>query len=59
MNVLVLLSTYNGEKFLREQLDSILSQKDVNVFLMVRDDGSTDQTCELLKEYAGNYPNIT
>ena len=38
--VQVLLSTYNGEAYLKEQLDSILNQKNVAVKLFVRDDGS-------------------
>ena len=38
--VLVLMSTYNGERFLKEQIDSILSQEGVEVRLLVRDDGS-------------------
>lgn len=50
-NVLVLMSTYNGERFIREQIDSILTQKEVNVRLLVRDDGSTDKTLEILNEY--------
>ncbi len=49
--VCVLLSTYNGEKFLREQLDSVLSQEGVKVKLFVRDDGSKDRTVEILREY--------
>lgn len=49
--VVVLLSTYNGEKFLREQIDSILCQKDVNVQLLVRDDGSKDLTIDILNDY--------
>lgn len=47
----VLLSTYNGEKYLHEQLNSIFSQKDVEVKLLVRDDGSTDSTVSILEEY--------
>ena len=50
-NVAVLLSTYNGEKYLRELLDSVFSQKDVNLTLFVRDDGSSDKTVEILEEY--------
>lgn len=57
-NVLVLMSTYNGEAYLRKQLDSILHQEKVNVHLMVRDDGSTDQTCAILAEYAEKFPNM-
>ncbi len=51
MKVLVLLSAYNGEKFLKEQIDSVLAQKDVGVSLLVRDDGSTDKTEDILKSY--------
>ncbi len=50
-NITVLLSTYNGEKFLREQIDSILSQDGVDVKLVVRDDGSKDNTTNILSEY--------
>lgn len=49
--VCVVLATYNGEKFLREQLDSLLRQKGVNVEILVRDDGSTDGTTVILDEY--------
>lgn len=49
--ITVLMSTYNGEKYLTEQIESIISQKDVNVNLLVRDDGSTDQTLTILREY--------
>lgn len=49
--VVVLMSTYNGEKYLREQLESIFNQEGVEVTVIVRDDGSTDQTISILKEY--------
>lgn len=49
--VCVLMSTYNGEKYIKEQIDSILSQEGVNIKLVVRDDGSTDRTCSIIKEY--------
>lgn len=52
--ILVLLATYNGEKFLREQLDSIFSQKNVDVTVLVRDDGSSDKTKKILDEYKEN-----
>lgn len=45
------MSTYNGERFLKEQLDSILAQTYSNVFVHVRDDGSTDGTLALLADY--------
>lgn len=50
--VIVLMSTYNGEKYLRIQIDSILSQENVDVELYVRDDGSTDLTKSILQQYA-------
>ena len=49
--VIVLMSTYNGEKYLQEQIDSILGQDGVEVSLLVRDDGSTDRTKEILQAY--------
>ncbi|MCC8049866.1 MAG: glycosyltransferase [Clostridiales bacterium] len=48
----VLLSTYNGEKYLRTQIDSILNQTYPNIDIFVRDDGSTDGTCEILEDYS-------
>lgn len=51
VKVLVLLSTYNGEKYLHEQLNSLLNQKGVEVTVMVRDDGSKDRTVEIIEEY--------
>ncbi len=49
MKIAVLLSSYNGEKFIEEQVDSILAQKlDGQVDIYVRDDGSTDYTHEIL-----------
>lgn len=49
--VTVLMSTYNGAKYLKEQIDSILSQEGVDVSLEIRDDGSSDDTVKLLKQY--------
>lgn len=49
--IVVLLSTYNGEKYLRTQIDSVLAQRGVDVSLFVRDDGSLDSTISILKEY--------
>ena len=50
-SVAVLMSTYNGELYLREQLDSIFRQKYVNVTIYVRDDGSADNTIDILSDY--------
>ena len=49
--VIVLMSTYNGEKYIKQQVDSILNQENVSVELVVRDDGSNDNTISILKEY--------
>lgn len=51
-NVYVLMSTYNGQKYVEEQIESILNQDNCNVILIVRDDGSTDDTKKILKEYS-------
>lgn len=56
--VQVLLSSYNGENYIKEQIDSILAQKGVAVKLLVRDDGSSDGTVELLRNYELSYDNI-
>ena len=50
------MSSYNGERFINEQIDSILSQEEVDVHLLVRDDGSSDKTVCLLNEYVCRYP---
>jgi len=45
----VLLSTYNGEKYIQEQIRSVLSQKNCNVEFLIRDDGSTDNTMNIIQ----------
>jgi len=47
----ILMATYNGEKYVREQIDSIIHQTYENWKLLIRDDNSTDKTLEILKEY--------
>ena len=56
--VAVLLSTYNGEKYVGAQIHSILTQSYKNIVLVVRDDGSSDKTVKIVKEYMENYSNI-
>jgi glycosyltransferase involved in cell wall biosynthesis len=56
--IAILLSTYNGEKYLRQQLDSLFSQTFSDFVLYVRDDGSSDTTMDILLEYESKYPNI-
>lgn len=48
---MVLMSTYNGEEFIRAQIESVLRQKNINVNIFVRDDGSSDDTINILNEY--------
>lgn len=57
-SVAVLMSVYNAEQFLVEQIDSILSQEGVEVFLFIRDDGSTDKSPEIAKRYAADRENV-
>lgn len=47
----VLMSTFNGERFVAEQVDSVLGQTHGNLRLLVRDDGSRDRTREILTRY--------
>ena len=56
LKVQILLATYNGEKFLREQLESILNQDYKLWELLIHDDGSLDNTLPILNEYQNNYP---
>lgn len=52
----ILLSTYNGERYLAQQLDSLLAQTDTAWRLFVRDDGSKDGTVDILRSYAAAHP---
>lgn len=55
--VTILLATYNGEAFLAEQIESILSQTETDWQLLMRDDGSTDDTEAIAQKYAAAYPD--
>ena len=54
--VQILLSTYNGEKYLSEQLNSLLQQSYSNIHILIRDDGSKDKTISILKDYQIKFP---
>ena len=54
--VQILLSTYNGEKYLLEQLNSLLQQSYSNIHILIRDDGSSDNTVNILKNYQKIFP---
>ena len=53
----ILLATYNGERYIREQLDSILSQDYESWVVRACDDASTDDTYNILKEYQEKHPD--
>ncbi|WP_211278731.1 glycosyltransferase family 2 protein [Pantoea deleyi] len=55
--VSILMGTYNGERYLTEQLQSIASQTYTNWNLIISDDGSTDRTCEIIEEFSLKYPD--
>ena len=54
--VIVLLASYNGEKYLRDQLDSLINQTYKNLEIILVDDGSTDKSSEICDFY-GNSDN--
>ena len=56
MRIAVLLCVYNGARFLREQLDSLLSQSLKDFIVYLHDDGSSDETVSILSEYVGKWP---
>lgn len=58
MDIVVLMSTYNGEKYVEQQINSILNQTEKKVKIIIRDDGSKDKTCEILKKMENKYDNI-
>jgi len=54
----ILMSTYNGARFLRAQIDSILDQDRREIRLLVRDDGSTDETAAIVRDYSEKDPRV-
>ncbi len=55
--VQIVLATYNGERFIRQQMDSILNNSFDDFKIEVCDDGSTDQTREIIGEYEKKFPD--
>ena len=51
MNIVILMATYNGEKYITEQLKSIQNQTVADWNLYIRDDGSVDNTVSIIKKY--------
>ena len=58
MNISVVMATFNGEKYLQEQLDTVLCQFGSDDELVISDDGSKDKTIEIIKDYQKKYSNI-
>ena len=54
--ITVLLAVYNGEKYLSEQIDSILNQTISDIKIVVRDDGSTDSSPQIIDKYLQKHP---
>ncbi|QFR48662.1 glycosyltransferase family 2 protein [Sulfurimonas lithotrophica] len=54
----IAMCTYNGEKYINEQIDSILNQTYKDFELVITDDGSTDNTIDIIKEYQKNDERI-
>ncbi len=54
--VAIMLAAYNGEKFIAEQIESILRQSYQNWILFIRDDGSSDLTVEIVEDYCKKFP---
>lgn len=59
MKIQILMSVYNGEKYLEQQLDSLLTQKNVEAKILVRDDGSSDNSINILNKYQNENANIS
>ncbi len=55
----VIIPVYNTKRYLRECIDSVLLQSQKEIEIILVDDGSTDGSSEIIKEYANNYPFIT
>ena len=56
--IAILMATYNGEKYIEEQLDSILQQTYSDTAVFIHDDGSTDGTIDIVKKYTEKYPEM-
>ncbi|MCZ4242917.1 glycosyltransferase family 2 protein [Pedobacter punctiformis] len=55
--IAILLAAYNAEKYLSEQIESIIAQTFTNWTLYIRNDGSTDQTAVVISDYCIKYPD--
>jgi glycosyltransferase involved in cell wall biosynthesis len=58
MKVRVLMSVYNGERYLKEQIQSVLDQKGLEIDLLIRDDGSSDSSIAIIEDFMKEHANI-
>ncbi|WP_278043296.1 glycosyltransferase family 2 protein [Streptococcus agalactiae] len=58
MKVNILMATYNGEKFLAQQIESIQKQTFKEWNLLIRDDGSSDKTCDIIRNFTAKDSRI-
>lgn len=56
-NIAILLATYNGGQYLRQQLDSLFAQTNHDFRIVIHDDGSTDDTIDIINEYRDRFPD--
>lgn len=56
--VQILLSTYNGEKYVEQLLDSLVNQEYVDISILIRDDGSTDGTLSIIENYLDSHKDV-
>lgn len=55
--VQILMATYNSERYISEQIESIIAQSYQDWQLIIRDDGSKDETCNIVRKYCAEYPD--
>ena len=56
--VSIVMGTYNGQEFLCQQIDSIIGQSYSNLEIIIQDDGSSDETCNIVRRYASKDSRI-
>lgn len=57
-NISVILPVYNNVQYLEECINSVLAEKELSIEIVAVDDGSTDESGQMLDDYAGKYENI-
>ena len=57
MKIAILLASYKGENYIREQIQSLLEQTVTDTKILIRDDQSPDRTFEIEQEFEKNYPD--